>query len=37
MLLNGHGRTLTDPSPTTAVFNEHHIVPELPFSFLPLN
>lgn len=37
VLLDGSGGQLANPSPSTAVANEHHIFPELPFAFLPLN
>ncbi len=36
VLLDGSGAQLTNPTPSTAVFNTHYIYPELPFSALPL-
>ena len=36
VLLDGSGAQLTSPSPSTAVFNEHHVYAELDFNALPL-
>lgn len=37
VLLDGSGGQLANPGPTTAVFNTHAILAELPFSILPLS
>jgi hypothetical protein len=36
VLLDGSGDQLASPTPATAVFNDHYIYPELPYSVLPL-